>query len=1166
MGSMVNPTGLEAILRRAEPAVRLVSERHLLQLLNYLADWGEPVVRNASLPQWVRRRDAEAAGNLPQETLHGTEPVLLLITTPDDRLIDHHPLAEQLAVYWRLLFQAAVVREVDSLVAAGRLTCSECQRRLEEWGPLAAREIVHVLQEDHLLPDVPTAETVYRQFAALYAELAMFEPDRVGDYFPSLSDIAAVRSVLERDCDWEVLWQRTRPENIPSMPPLTATLPAAAGPPSWPSATPTNHPAGWYDQHVDRETDHSHTLASAAAIGPHGLGDQTCEGVPRPGAKPFPTAITSVSLQQLVAELASIWRWDAATAAQWLEMLRPMVALAARGRRVRAARCLRELQRIAAEKEEDLYVVDVIEVICSAGRKPLKRRLPFSQQVRRLLRLKKAHRHMLRAGLPPADHQRLDALFHLQIEHTTEELHAQLAPVIEQGLIQAGLVPHHAVEVAGRDKLVAELIDQICERGYIRFGDLRDAIARNQLKLQDISGIIEWLRGDSLLRADRILSERLDGIYRRGEIYLRALQRFSSVLFGTPWGRAITLYLAVPFGGAFLILMFLEELRHLSLKAARLFAPPQQVQLVEGPPPSLEPPVDEIDAEHHLPIAPPPRVWLTDPEWTDEWSIEDWDQEPPTPVAESNISTPEGERSILWYGSDRGSDLVTGVLRSTAAVDEAAHAEPSFLVSPWTIAATGLFFLLLLHWPRFRSAVWLGCVQIGTGLRLVLWEWPRRLWRSPWVRTFLQSRPVRFLYRHLATPLLLTLLCYAILILVGINPLFLFDWLWVLILVSLTIAYNTPWGWMIQDRIAEAIADGWRRIRVNLIPGLIAVFIDWFHRLANWIEAGLHAVDEWLQCRRQESWVTLTAKALLGVVWFPIEYALRFVFYLLVEPQVNPVKHFPVVTVSHKVIWPLVPQLSAWTGISLWTMGMIINGIPGIFGFIAWEFKENWRLYAANRPRRLQPVRIGSHGETLRRLLCPGFHSGTLPRLYRKLRRANQLQQQILYRYQLQHVAEELRRFFEREPLRMLRFASYIPACKHFRIREIRIGCRWVQVVVSSGQDAELRWELTVEDIGGQVTAEAAAAGWPHLWPEPVRPIMLLTWRGLLDLAAVQVYAGTARGELAAAAVSDLKLRPQLCRTVSWEEWVTGWDTIAFPPETSGSTATPPAARGLLNH
>src|SRR5262249_58981978 len=62
--------------------------------------------------------------------------------------------------------------------------------------------------------------------------------------------------------------------------------------------------------------------------------------------------------------------------------------------------------------------------------------------------------------------------------------------------------------------------------------------------------------------------------------------------------------------------------------------------------------------------------------------------------------------------------------------------------------------------------------------------------------------------------------------------------------------------------------------------------------------------------------------------------------------------------------------------------------LPGLGGFLVWELKENWRLYAANRPPTLRPVMVGSHGETLARLLRPGFHSGTLPKLHAKLRKA----------------------------------------------------------------------------------------------------------------------------------------------------------------------------------
>jgi hypothetical protein len=102
--------------------------------------------------------------------------------------------------------------------------------------------------------------------------------------------------------------------------------------------------------------------------------------------------------------------------------------------------------------------------------------------------------------------------------------------------------------------------------------------------------------------------------------------------------------------------------------------------------------------------------------------------------------------------------------------------------------------------------------------------------------------------------------------------------------------------------------------------------------------------------------------------------------------------------------------------------GTVIAGIPGIFGFLVWELKENWRLYAANRPKGLQPMIIGRHGETMGRLLKPGFHSGTIPKLFAKLRRAERKARASgnwkAVRKQLhgfEHVEKSLRRYVERD-------------------------------------------------------------------------------------------------------------------------------------------------------
>ena len=57
---------------------------------------------------------------------------------------------------------------------------------------------------------------------------------------------------------------------------------------------------------------------------------------------------------------------------------------------------------------------------------------------------------------------------------------------------------------------VEELLDRISSAGFLSFGDVRDAIARGQMKLPDLSGPDEHIRGDPLLRLDRRLATQLE--------------------------------------------------------------------------------------------------------------------------------------------------------------------------------------------------------------------------------------------------------------------------------------------------------------------------------------------------------------------------------------------------------------------------------------------------------------------------------------------------------------------------------------------------------------------------------------------------------------------------------------------------------------------------------
>jgi hypothetical protein len=133
--------------------------------------------------------------------------------------------------------------------------------------------------------------------------------------------------------------------------------------------------------------------------------------------------------------------------------------------------------------------------------------------------------------------------------------------------------------------------------------------------------------------------------------------------------------------------------------------------------------------------------------------------------------------------------------------------------------------------------------------------------------------------------------------------------------------------------------------------------------------------------------------------------------------------------------------------------------LPGLFGFLVWELKENWKLYQANHRGGLQPTDsddveptgqspvepavVGSHGETMRGLMSRGFHSGTLPKGFDRLRKVirDEIRDEIPYPKRLRRVQRQLEEvqqavcvFFEREFTFALRERCRDPSCMLRRI------------------------------------------------------------------------------------------------------------------------------------
>jgi hypothetical protein len=900
----------------------------------------------------------------------------------------------------------------------------------------------------------------------------VFSPQRLGWVFPSVHDADAVFTPLGGAAAISRLKDATRPAGAERL-----ARPSASGSDSL-SVADLDLPA------PARGSENDARLLAAAAVAAD-RGNHVRAAILRTRAAIVGHRMSRFQTSKearadlrdgLVKRLAGVLGWDATTAQNWTAALLPLLEPAARGRWSRAARCLYDLQRIPVDLERGIEAVDPVEWARTLGRRPVRRPLTRARAAIRHRHLFTAHRHLRKSAVPTPDKARLDALLAAELGVAEAVIRHECGPIIVGILDAVGLTPASLPERIARDKVVAELLDRVCERGFIRFADLRDAVARNQLKLPDLAGAGELVRGDQLLRADVRLAEELDGVYRRGEVYLRAIQRGTAVGFGTAGGRWLSRFVLFPFGGAFLVVMFAQYL-----------------------------------------------------------------------VAEFGTLSRFLRRLVT--GEPRLPEVVGALAGGTAPAVAASHEHHLTVGLPELAAATalGLFFLAVICLPPLRTALltWLG--RTGSVLRSVVIDAPARFWNLPAVRAVRRSRPVRFAVRRFGSAVLVGLLLGLVLLFFGL------DWrTWGVTTLAATAALaaglNTPDGQKLEDATSEALSDGWRAVRYNLIPGIIGGIVHLFREVAGWVERTLYSVDEWFRFRPGQGAGALWLRVILALVWFPVAYLFRFAFYLLFEPQVNPVKHFPVVTVSHKLIAPLTPQLADVLG-SNWLAAGVITGCPGIFGFIAWELKENWRLYAANRPAGLTPVPLGHHGETMRGLLRPGFHSGTVPGLYRKLRAtvrtaeltgaAPPVGRSLRGLHQVEHAVTA---FIDRELVPLLRaadtWAGLTPAAGH-----AHVGVQSVSVGVKVLEFGEPDLRVAFDHADGRVTARVEHPGWRSRLTPGQEEVLTAALAGLTRLAA-----------------SDEPVDPV---ADDWPRWTRFWEGRAVSRPTAGPTpASPPAGGG----
>jgi len=990
---------LEQALHAADPAAILLAPRILRRVVKEHAGVSGIGLRVPHRKTYVISQDALRSivewGELDLAPGMELAETVILIARPSPEQLSSTTAPEALTRIWRMLFHARVHQALDQQIAQGKLTPAIAQQRIAVIGATEFDEIRTVLkQEDFLLPPRDDL-TTYVEFAAVYLELRHFTDGFLEWYFPAIDDYRRIDDLLRKDVDGAQIYASTRLPGI-----TDAFIRGEATSEMTPLKRMEGRPAPAgkrNDRQYRRLTDKADRVAP--------LGNLVRAAILRTRAARFggvelgrdARAAARLDLERLALRLREALEFPESELEEWTKSLVSLVDQSSRGIWTPEARLLYDLQKVCVDHERGVYALDLWRWILSRGRTPLKRLLPGQRVVQISKHLRIAASRLPAARISNRARSRLSSLLNSAQHRAENNLREEFRPVIGRALNRVKLVPHGLPEHVARRKLIDELLDRIIERNFLLMGDLRDALSRNNLKLPDLKSFKELVfTGDPLLRANRQLAATLDGVYRPGEIYLRFPQQLSSLAFGTVIGRFLTRFVALPYGGAFVIM---EAVQHLYVKIAAAELPEGQTA---------------------------PREW--------------------------------------WFW--------------------------------WAVALLGSFLLGLLQHRGFRKACLNVVWRIGVDLRELVVDLPVRLYQLPVVKAVLGSWYFRLFRRYLFKPLVISSL-------VGLLMSLVLGWEASLesaggIFVIVNVLLNSRLGRNVDEMVTDWLVHQWHRLRIHVFAAVVRMIMDVFNRILESVERMLYTVDEFLRFRSGESARATALKAVLGTVWKFVNYFIRIVVNVFIEPQINPIKHFPVVTVSHKIMIPFTGQLAGLLERGGLTKvgagaaaGAIIVSTPGMFGFLVWELKENWRLYAANRPENLMPVSIGHHGETMVQFLRPGFRSGTIPKLYARIRRAKRKSLRTgnfkalgKHLTAIHGVEEGIRHFVDRELLELLK-GSKGWDCATVTTGEIRLATNRILIELFCPDfEGNSLW-LAFEEHAGWLVAAIHTRGWfDQLTPE----------------------------------------------------------------------------------
>ncbi len=1006
-------------------------------------------------------------------------PTVILLTRPTMEQLQTRERDDLLLKYWRLLFHAHVHLALHRRQQEGHLTPAVVRARIGQIGPTEFEEIRTVLQQENYLLAPQDDVSVYIEFASVYLELRYFRSNLRATYFPALHDFQAIDQMLALDVDADALFTRTRLAGAPN--PVVRTD----------TSSDESHDYYWkLLRHAER-SNHEGDMVRAAIVRTK-------------AARVAPVALTRHTRAQALEDLEVLTRHlqealklPAEEAQEWLQVLPALLDKADQGNWPVEAKLLYDLQKVCTEHQRKLYALDVVEWALSAGRRPIKRPLSSLQMVRITKHLRSAAQRLTMARVSDEDRQRLAKLLQTAQHRAEERLRERFRPILQGAFYDVGLTASSPPEQVALQKMIEDLLDRITENGFITFSDLRDTLSRNQLKLPDLADPHAFWRGDPLLRLDRRLATLMEGVYQHGPFYLRWLESCSSLFFGTILGRFLTRNLVLPFGGALVLVKGLEI-----LVGGHSPKPAAERVIVEGAG-TTENLVHAVASTFgFMGSSLGEGPWLAAAQLSGS---------PASVLAKAASTNPS---SLPWY---------TWFLHQFI---------PPY---PWYIPLLlGVFLLCLIHFRGLRDFLADAGTRSYRFLRLVCYEAPARIWQQPLVQQLLSSWPALLLYWYGLRPPVVAGVVW---------------WYWpeshstwalaALTLFVTALVLNSRFGYAISEALMEAVVLVYSWLRFDVLQGLFRQIYHFFKQVMVTVESILYTVDEWLRFRSDENEFTLLIRAVLGVLWFPVSYLIRVCFITLIEPSINPLK-LPLSILAAKfmllmpwyagMLWPpfggwshtqqaVIDWLTLHAGESLaWLVTLtiivpILYFLPSAVAFFLWEMQENWRLFRANRSARLRPVVIGRQGETMRQLLKPGFHagfhSGTIPRLFAQLRRAERdayrtgiWRSARTYRQALREVARSVQLFVERELLVLLQ-QSKSWANQPVRVGQIVLSCNRVRIeLMHADYPTEAVW-LAFEERSGWQLGSLEEVGWLKHLTVDQRQVMSSALTGLYKIAGI---------------------------------------------------------------